>query len=211
MTLEAIETLVVASLNSVIGQQADVRSGPVGRLPLGGMRETIFAHAVRFEDHRRIAVDGAGVGKRRVQKGRVAGIVEERPGRVVIEVSTIATAHARVLALSRLISPTVLLALASERTFNVGESANRLVSLTFSDFSPSLNMFESRRTEEGEVAYHTGLLVFHLEGTLHVLLTKQDGLRPSRPAPAVPAMPGSTPARRREGTARKPKKRERGT
>ena len=199
MTLEAIERLVVTSLSRVIGQQADVRPGPVGPLPLGGMRETIFAHAVRFEDHRGIAADGARIGRRRVRKGRVAGIAEERPGRVVIEVSTLATAHARVQALSRLISPTVLLALASEREFNVGESANRLASLTFSDFSPSLNSSESRRMEDGEVAYHAGRLVFHLEGTLHVLLTRQDGLRPS----AVTATARVTPARRRAGTARK--------
>ncbi len=206
MTLEAIERLVIASLHGVLGDQADVRQGPVGTLPLGGLRETIFAHAVRFDDHRGIAGDGSGVGRRRVRRGRVAGIAEERPGRVVIEVTTIATAHARVLALSRRISPTVLLALASEREFHVGESANRLATLTFSDFSPSLDQSETRRTEEGDVAYHTGRLVFHLEGTLHILLTRQDGLRTSLPAPSAVTLPGSAPARRREGPARKPGK-----
>lgn len=177
MTLDGVEAVLVARIQDAVGRAVDVRSGPVTALPLGGMRETIFAHAVRYEEQKSSDPEGNRIGKWPFRKGRVAGFEEVRPGRVVIEVSTIANTHARVQALSRLVSPAVLLVLTTERSFNVAESANRLVSLTFSDFNPGLSLSGTQWTREGEVSYFTGRLVFHLEGSLHVLVTRQDGLQ----------------------------------
>jgi hypothetical protein len=174
------------------------------------MRQTVFVHALRFEDYGGVTLDGARTGRQPVRKGRVAGFTEARPGRIVIEVVAVATPLARVQALAGRITPAVLLALAGERSFSMGESANRLVSLRFTDFSPSLALAETSRVVEDDVEYHTGRLVFHLEGFLHLLVTKQDGLGPRQPTPARPTPAPQPGPGRRPGGGRKAGRSRRG-
>ena len=97
----------------------------------------------------------------------------------MIEVVCIATAYATVKALSQVISSAVLLGLNSKREFPVGALANKSVLLSFSDLNASLNRAETFVKEEKDLSYHCGRLVFHLEGFLHVLITKRGGLRAS--------------------------------
>lgn len=195
MNLDAIETLLVAQLARLFRRRADVRPGPVAALPLGGMRETVFVHASRFEDHGGVTPDGATIGRRPVRRGRVAGIAEERPSRIILEITCIAASYARVKALAEAITPTVLVALASEREFALGASANRLASVKFADFQPSLSLAETMREEDGDLSYHSERLVFHLDGALHVLLSKRDGLRPRAPVRAPTPTARKTRAR----------------
>ena len=74
MNLDSIETLLVAKLTRLLHKKVDVRAGPVATLALGGMRETVFIHAARFEDNNGITPDGASIARRPVRSGRVTGI-----------------------------------------------------------------------------------------------------------------------------------------
>jgi len=180
MNLDSIETLLIAKLTRLLRKKADVHAGPVATLALGGMRETVFIHAARFEDKNGITSDGAFIGRRPIQSGRITGIAEERPCLIVVEITCIATAYTRVKVLSEVVSPTILLALACEREFALGASANQQSSLKFADFQASLNLVESSRHEDDDVVFHVERLVFHLNGSLHVLLSKYGGLKTKR-------------------------------
>ncbi len=180
MNLDSIETLLVAKLTRLLRKKVDVRAGPVATLALGGMRETVFIHAARFEDNNGITPDGATIARRPVRSGRITGIAEERPCLIVVEITCIATAFTRVKALSGVITPAVLLALACEREFSLGASANQQSSIKFSDFQASLNLVETVRREDDNLVFHLERLVFHLNGAVHILLSKHGGLKAKR-------------------------------
>jgi hypothetical protein len=179
MNLDSIELLLVEKLRRLFRKQAEVLAGPVSSLPLGGMQETIFIHAVHFVDHNGATStsDGASIARRPFKNGRVTGLVEERPCHIVLEVSCIATTYNRIKTLSGEISPEVLLILACEREFELGVSANRQSSLKFTDFQVSLNQMETTRQEDDELVYHMAGMTFHLNGALHVQLSKYGGLK----------------------------------
>lgn len=186
MNLDAIENLLVEKLKRLLRKQADVLPGPVATLALGGMQETVFIHAARFEDHNGITPEGASIARRPVRSGRVSGIAEERPCLIVVEITCIATAYSRVKTLSGEIAPATLLALSCEREFELGSSANRQSSLKFADFKSSLNQVETIRQEDDHLVIHLERLVFHINGALHVQLSKYGGLKAKRPPKKTP-------------------------
>ena len=183
MNLDAIEILLVEKLRRLFGKQVDVLAGPVSTLALGGMQETVFVHAARFEDNNGITPHAASIARRPFRSGRVSGITEERPCLVVVEVTCIATAYSRIKVLSGEITPEILLALACEREFELGTSGNRRSSLKFTDFQACLNRTETIRREDDDLAFHLERLVFHINGALHVQLSKYGGLNAKRPLP----------------------------
>lgn len=180
MNLDAIEILLVEKLKRLLRNQADVFAGPVATLALGGMQETVFIHAARFEDHNGIAHDGASIARRLVRHGRVSGIAEERPCLIVVEVTCIATTYSRIKALSGEITPEILLALACEREFELGASDSRQSYLKFTDFQACLNQAETIRREDDHLVFHLEGLVFHINGALHVQMSKYGGLKSKR-------------------------------
>ena len=177
MNLDPIENLLIEKLKRLMGKEADVIAGPVATLALGGMQETVFIHAARFEDHNGVTPEGASIARRPVRSGRVTGVTEERPCAIVVEISCIATAYSRVKALSGKITPEILLVLACEREFEVGASDNRQGLLKFTDFQTSLNQVETIRREEDHIIFHCERMVFHINGALHVMLSKYGGLK----------------------------------
>jgi hypothetical protein len=180
MNLDAIEILLVEKLRRLLRKQADVLAGPVSSLALGGMQETVFIHAARFEDHNGITPDGASIARRPFRNRRVSGIAEERPCHIVVDVTCIATAYSRIKALSGKITPEIMLALACEREFELGASDNRQSSLKFTDFQACLNQAETIRREDDDLVFHLERLVFHINGALHVQLSKYGGLKAKR-------------------------------
>jgi len=180
MNLDPIEVLLVEKLEKLLRKQADVLAGPVSTLALGGMQETIFIHAARFEDHNGITPDGASIARRPIRKGSVSGIAEERPCLIVVEVTCIATAYSRIKALSEGITLEILLALACEREFDLGASVNKQSSLKFTDFQACLNQAETARREDDDFVLHLERLVFHINGALHLQLSKHGGLKAKR-------------------------------
>jgi hypothetical protein len=209
MTLDSIELLLVEKLRRLLRKQADVLAGPVSSLPLGGMQETVFIHAAHFVDHNGATSDGASIARRPFKNGRVAGLVEERPCHIVLEVTCIATTYHRIKTLSGEISPEVLLILACEREFELGVSGNRRSSLKFTDFQVSLNQMETTRQEDDDLVYHMARMIFHLDGALHVQLSKFGGLNSkpqSKKKPVVKKEKKLIKKSRSVNRSRKPKK-----
>lgn len=170
MNLDRIEDVIVPSLKRLLGRKVAVVQGPLASPKLGGMQPMVFVHAAAFED------DGAGE-RRPVREGRYRGFAEERPGRIVVEVSCLSAAYATMKDLCTAISPQVLRSLEYEREFEVGQLPNRTVRLAFRDFTAGLARSDYVRVDEGEVSYHLARLEFHLEGFLHVTVTRRGRLK----------------------------------
>jgi hypothetical protein len=215
MNLDPIENLLVGKLGRLLRKQADVLAGPVSTLVLGGMQETVFVHAARFEDHNGITPDGASIARRPLRNGRVSGIAEERPCLLVVEVTCVATAYSRIKALCREITPEILLVLACEREFELGASDNRQSSLRFTDFQACLNRAETNRREDDGLVFHLEQLVFHINGALHVQLSKYGGLKAKqsvreKPVKKIVKKP-ATKSRKKPNTVKPVKKPEKTT
>jgi len=185
MNLDPIEALLLPSLKRLLGRKVDVVPGPAAAPALGGMRPMVFVHARSFADGGGITPEGDRVARRPLREGRMKGFAEERPGRIVIEVTCLAQAYRTVKDLSGVISPQVLRSLESLTELAVGKLPNGQARLTFADFAASLAGAEFRREGDDDIAWHVGRLVFHLEGFLHVRVTGRGGLAPKprvRPA-----------------------------
>lgn len=183
MNFDGIETRLLADLKRTLGRGASVIAGPAVTPVLGGMEPTVFVHAGRFIDNGGVTADGARVTRRPVREGRRSGIAEERPGRICVDVTCVATAYKTVKDLSTLIAPRSLLSLTVAREFPVGQLANGSVKIAFADFAPSIALSESFVKEETDFRYHAQRLVFQLDGFLHTWVTASGGLRPAARQP----------------------------
>ena len=182
MNLDPIEALLLPPLKRLLGRKVEVVPGPAASPALGGMRPMVFVHARSFTDRDGITREGGRITRRPVTEGRLKGFAEERPGRIVVEVTCLAQAYRTVKDLSGAISPQVLRSLESVREFSAGELKNRSVRLAFADYSACLAGAEFVRHEEDDLAWHVGRLSYHLDGFLHVTVTNRGGLL-KKPSP----------------------------
>jgi len=178
MNLDSIESLLVPPFQRLFRGKVDVFQGPAAPPALGGMRPALHVHASRFEDFGGVTDDGAHIARRPAKEGRFRGFAEERPGRIVVEISCLATRYATVQEICATVSPLALRTLESKETFALGELANRSVRLSFADFTAHLSRAEFERKQEKDFALHCGRLEFHLNGFLHAWVTNRGGLRP---------------------------------
>ncbi len=180
MNLDAVELLLKRHLTKRVGRAVAVRIGAEVTPPLGGMRPVVFVQASRFEDLGGVTIDGAQVARRPISpSSKSEGIAEERPARVVIEVSCVAATHAGVNELCAELTPEVLRRLEIEHTLQVGAPDDPRVALSFLDFSASLHRAEFAPRERDGHSYHGARLEFHLSGFLHVKIAKTGRLEPA--------------------------------
>jgi hypothetical protein len=194
MNLDRIESALVPSLKRFLGRKIEVVAGPVFSPPLGGMQPMVFVHAQSFEDGGGVTPEGARTARRPVSEKRNKGYAEERPGRILLEITVLARVYDTVKRLCHGLSPFVLRALAAEEEYPVGELKNRSVRLAFADFEVNIGSAAFDRVEEAEVVYHAGRLTFRLDGYLHSWVTNRGGLVRRPPAP-VGTRTTKTPAK----------------
>jgi hypothetical protein len=194
MNLDRVEALLVPPLKRLFGRKVQVVAGPVSSPALAGMQSMVFVHARTFLDGDGITREGAHVARRPLTEGRLKGFAEERPGRIVVDVTCLAQAYSTVKDLSGVISPLVLRSLESVTEIPVGALPNSSVRLVFADFAASLAGAEFVRHEEGDLAWHLGRLSFNLDGFLHVTVTNRGGLvkKPKPPPPPRDTLGGRT-------------------
>lgn len=167
MDFEAIENVVVSELGRALRRKALVQAGPSHTPPLAGMQPTVFVHAARFEDFEGVTANGAQTTRRRVRQGRRWGMGEERPARLSLEVTGIASAYNTVQALGSVLTPRTLLALRALKQVDLTKLPPRFGKLSFEDFSCHLALAESSIQVDDELRYHSQRLVFELNGFLH--------------------------------------------
>jgi hypothetical protein len=184
MKLGAIETLLLPAARRAVGQLASVHAGPPVITPATGLKPQVFLHAARYEDLGGVTADGARVARRPLRlPANLEGYAVERPARLVVEATCFGPTHELLGRLCAELTPALLLGLETLPDPVLAVLSNDSVRLQFADFSAVLRSAETHWRREGDAAYYVARLVFHLDGFLHVRLTRRGGLAP-RPAVA---------------------------
>lgn len=188
MNLGIIETHLLAALQRALPGGVALASGPPVAGPATSLRAEVFAHAARFEDFSGVTAEGARIARRpaRVDPD-VSGFVEERLARIVVEVTCVCATLRQIQELCALVAPPALLALETTPDPLLTALPDGSVSLRFADFAAALHACETTRELHESVPFHRGRLTFHLDGFLHVRVTRRAGLD-AAPLSAVPAI-----------------------
>ena len=177
MDASFVEVFVEKRLKRLFGKKLGVSRGPVVNSKFIGIRPEIYLHAIRLEDFGGVMPDGAQITRQPAKgKSTFKGIAEERPARLVLLVSCVAGSYALLQEICRELSPSVLLALELLPRIPLGALSDESVQLHFDDFTSSLYIAELDRVVNDDIAYYSGELEFHLNGFIHVFLTKRGGL-----------------------------------
>lgn len=174
MDLGVIEAYLQGALDGALPASVTVRLGPAFSSQATGLKPEVFIHAARFEDWNGTMPDGARIKRRAAGKGAKAagGFIEERPGRIVIDVTCVAGTVKHAQLVSTLLSPLVLLALERMPDPVVAKPKGVPATLTFREFTVALHQCGTSRESDGKVAVYREQMTFHLDGFLHVAVKK---------------------------------------
>lgn len=188
MNLGVIEAELLPAVRRAVAGHVAVRAGPPMYGASTGLKFDVWVHAARFEDLGGITAEGAVTGRRPVRlPSNLRGFAEERPARIVVEVTCTGPTCAGVQTVCGSVPPAVLLALETMphpelSSLPIGRSI-----LRFADFTATVSASALSHRLDGEAAYFVGVVSFRLDGFLHVTLTRRGGLarQPVRPPPAL--------------------------
>jgi hypothetical protein len=183
MNLGVIEAQLLPAVRRAVGSRAAVRAGPPVYGPVTGMKFDVWVHAARFEDLGGVTAEGAVTARRplRLPSGQ-RGFAEERPARIVLEVTCTGPTCEGVQSIYGDLPPPVLLALETMPHPELSGLPNGSITLRFADFGAVTGSAAIVHRMAGDASYFAGILAFHLDGFLHVTVTRRGGI--ARP-PAV--------------------------
>lgn len=187
MNLGVIEAQLLPAVQQAVGAQVRTQAGPPVTSAVTGMRVDVWVHAARFEDFPGTSSRGPGTARRPVQfRQDLRGFVEERPGRIVIDITCTGPTYASVQKVCGALPPPVLLALETMPHPELSSLPDGSVLLRFADFGAVVGTTSVSHRVSGDAAYFEGLVTFQLEGFLHVTVTRGGGLaRATAIAPAA--------------------------
>jgi len=177
MDARVIEEILEKRLRRLFGKKISLSCGPVVSSKFSGIRPEIYLHAVRLEDHNGIMPDNAQIARRPVKgKSTYKGYVEERPGRLVLLVTCVTGSYKLLQEICKELTPAVLLGLELLPRIPLGAISDDSAQLHFDDFRSCLHTAEINRVTCDGISYFSGELEYHLNGFIHVLMTKRGGL-----------------------------------
>jgi hypothetical protein len=182
MNLGVIEGQLLPAVRRAVGSRAAVRPGPAVYTSVTGMKFDVWVHAARFEDLGGVTADGAATARRpvRLPPGQ-RGFAEERPARIVLEVTCTGPTCEGVQSICGDLPPAVLLALETMPHPELSGLPNGSITLRFADFGAVTGGAAVTHRTGGDASYFAGVITFHLNGFLHVTVTRRGGI--ARPPP----------------------------
>ncbi len=203
MDARQIEDLVERKLKRMLGKSILVIKGPAASTKYSGIRPEVFIHISRFEDFNGIMPDGEHVTRTPV-KGRSTfkGFEEYRPARLALTVTCVAGLYSNLQEICEALSPTVLLTLELLPDITLGALPDDTVQLSFRNFTACLHTaILDGASGEGN-NYYRGELVFHLNGFIHVWITKRGGVRKGPSPTSKTRLPKTQRSNTRKSKAR---------
>jgi hypothetical protein len=171
-----IEEFLGKRLNQMLGKQILIAKGPQTITKYTGIRPEVFVHFSRLEDFDGIMPDGAHTTRRPAfGPSTYKGFEEERPGRITLIITCLASTYKLVQDICNLLTPGVLLSLELLPKIPLGSLPDDSVKLYFEDYTANLHKAEHSRINIEDTTYLNCELTFHLNGFIHVWLTKRGG------------------------------------
>jgi len=182
MDLGPIETRVQAALQRSIGPGAVLMCGPPVGGPTTGLRAEVFVHAVGFQDFGGITAEGARSARRPWSPvAGASGYAEERPGRIVVEVTCVTASLRLTQRLCGQVAAPLLVTLETLPALVLAGHHGEAQELRFADSHAVLAAVRASRQVDGAVVCHQARIVVHLDGFLHLRLAVPGGLVAAAP------------------------------
>ena len=171
-----IEEFLEKRLSRLLGKQILVSKGPLAITKYSGIKPEVFVHISKLEDFEGIMPDGAHTTRRPASgPSTYKGFEEERPGRITLTITCLAGSYKLVQDICNLLTPGVLLSLEMLPRIPLGSLPDDSVQLYFEDYTANLHKAEHGRITIEDSSYFNCELAFHLNGFIHVWLTKRGG------------------------------------
>lgn len=194
MDLGLIESQVQAALRRSLGPAAVVLCGPPVSGPTTCLRAEVFVHAVAFQDFGGVTAEGAHSARRPWSPvAGASGYAEERPGRIVVEVTCVTASLRQAQRLCGQLAAPLLVALETLPAPVLAGRHGDALELRFADSQAVLAAVQASRLVDGAVVCHHGRIVVHLDGFLHLRLAVSGGLVAAAP-PALSLRVAHDPA-----------------
>lgn len=179
MNLAILEEHLLAALQTTLGGDVDLRSGPPASGPATGLRAQLFVHAAAYRDGGGTTPDGTRVARHpwALDKAR-SGFSEARPGTIDIEVSCICAQLGQAGVLAGLVVPTLLESLETLAPPLLSDPADAARQLRFGDGTACVHAVRSERIDAGGVPAGRVTITLRVDGFLHVHLASADRLQP---------------------------------
>jgi len=177
MNLGALEAHLVEALRQRLPGSPLLVAGPAFAGPVTGARPEVFVHAARFDDLGGATPEGARIARLPWQAVvGASGFAEDRPARIEIDVSFVCAQAWQARALAGQAATPLLRSLETLSAVSLGDPADGLGSLVFTDQRAVLHACRTERHEHDGVALHHALLTLRLNGFLRVRLAAPGGL-----------------------------------
>ena len=171
-----IEDFLEKRLSRLLGRQILVTKGPLVTTKYSGIRPEIFLHVSKLEDFDGIMPDGAHTTRRPASgPSTYKGFEEERPGRITLTITCLASSYKLVHDICNLLTPGVLLSLEMLPRIPLGSLPDDSVQIYFEDYTANFHKAEYGRFNIEDSSYFNCELAFYLNGFIHVWLTKRGG------------------------------------
>jgi len=201
-----VEDHLVKSVKKVFRKKVAILKGPFLETKFTGVHPEVFVHASKLIDFDGIMPDGSRTARRPAQgPATYKGFEEERPGQIVLLITCITGTYTLLQNICEVVAATVLSSLQMLPKIPLGSLPDKSTQLHFEDFTKNLHSVELNRVTVDEVAYFKGELIFHLNGFIHVWVTKK-GAFPSKSTSRAKLKLRKSPSRKSKSTERKKKR-----
>lgn len=166
------EVSVAERIRTVFGDKVAVIVGPRPPSSTAWARPEIYVQLSCFDDWEGVSVEGARTARRPHPDG-APGYVEERPGRIVLEIEICAAAYAHVQGMRETLVAPVLAHLETLEELNVSAGDGGRMRMVFRDFRPVLDRLSITLHPDDDGVLYSGTIQFNFDGFMHVRLVNE--------------------------------------
>ena len=176
--MRLIEDQLEKRLRKILDKDILLSIGPFVIRKYTGIQPEVNIHAGKLTDFEGRMEDGAMVARKPVQgPSSYKGFEEDRPGRIEISITCTTGNYKLLQDICSQLSISVLAELQMLPKIPLGVSKKDTEKLEFVDFNKSLHSIKFTYEDGTDHAFFKGKLIFHLNGFIHVYLTRRGGFR----------------------------------
>ncbi|MEJ2595254.1 MAG: hypothetical protein P8100_09060 [bacterium] len=176
--MRLIEDQLEKRLRKILDKDILLSKGPFVVKKYTGIQPEVNIHAGKLIDFEGRMDDGARVARKPVQgHSTFKGFEEDRPGRIKIAITCTSGNYKLLQNICSKLSVSVLSELQLLPKIPLGASGKDTEKLEFVDFTKTLHRIKFTHEQGADHAFFKGKLIFHLNGFIHVYLTRRGGFR----------------------------------
>ncbi len=174
------EAGIAARIRKIFGDKAQVIVGPRTPSSAAWVRPEIYVQLAWFDDWGEETREGARTARRPLSgetaggtAGETDGYVEERPGRVVLDLEVCSSEYSHVQGIRETLVAPILSHLETLEELNVSVGDGGRTRIVFRDFHPVLDHLSIALHPDDDGVFYSGKIRFNFDGFMHVRVVSE--------------------------------------